>query len=145
MRLGAKGGHAGRGWARVGRVSAGFGCPLIVCFLVGWCSNPIRLPCRPTSVVPEAGLEPARPFGQGILSPLRLPFRHPGMGCQAQGGVCHNLGAVQSYGKAPRTGESGEPSSPWLELLICLQMQSIARVIVEMSQPLDSTNPKQAS
>ncbi len=29
-------------------------------------------------VVPGAGLEPARPFGQGILSPLRLPFRHPG-------------------------------------------------------------------
>lgn len=25
-----------------------------------------------------AGLEPARPFGQGILSPLRLPFRHEG-------------------------------------------------------------------
>ena len=23
-----------------------------------------------------AGIEPARPFGQGILSPLRLPFRH---------------------------------------------------------------------
>ena len=29
-------------------------------------------------VVPGAGLEPARPCGQGILSPLRLPFRHPG-------------------------------------------------------------------
>ena len=30
------------------------------------------------SRVPGAGVEPARPFGQRILSPLRLPFRHPG-------------------------------------------------------------------
>lgn len=29
-------------------------------------------------MVPVAGLEPARPHGQGILSPLRLPFRHTG-------------------------------------------------------------------
>ncbi len=28
--------------------------------------------------VPGAGFEPARPFGQRILSPPRLPFRHPG-------------------------------------------------------------------
>ena len=27
-------------------------------------------------MVRMAGIEPARPFGQGILSPLRLPFRH---------------------------------------------------------------------
>jgi hypothetical protein len=32
---------------------------------------------RPT-VVPGAGLEPARPYGQEILSLLRLPLRHPG-------------------------------------------------------------------
>lgn len=31
-------------------------------------------------MVPGAGLEPARPIGQRILSPLRLPFRHPGTG-----------------------------------------------------------------
>ena len=31
------------------------------------------------NTVPGAGLEPARPFGQRILSPLRLPFRHPGI------------------------------------------------------------------
>ncbi len=30
-------------------------------------------------VVPRAGVEPARPFGQRILSPQRLPFRHPGI------------------------------------------------------------------
>jgi hypothetical protein len=30
--------------------------------------------------VPGAGVEPARPEGQGILSPPRMPFRHPGIG-----------------------------------------------------------------
>ena len=29
--------------------------------------------------MPEAGLEPALPCGKGILSPLRLPFRHSGV------------------------------------------------------------------
>lgn len=29
-------------------------------------------------MMPVAGLEPARPFGLRILSPLRLPFRHTG-------------------------------------------------------------------
>ena len=29
-------------------------------------------------MVPRAGVEPARPYGQWILSPQRLPFRHPG-------------------------------------------------------------------
>ena len=28
------------------------------------------------SKVAEAGLEPARPYGHGILNPERLPFRH---------------------------------------------------------------------
>ena len=32
----------------------------------------------PGSGVPGAGLEPARPFGQRLLRPPRLPFRHPG-------------------------------------------------------------------
>ena len=31
-------------------------------------------------LVPGAGVEPARPEGQGILSPPRMPFRHPGTG-----------------------------------------------------------------
>ena len=30
-------------------------------------------------MVPKTGLEPVRPHGQRILSPLRLPFRHSGM------------------------------------------------------------------
>ena len=29
-------------------------------------------------VVPEEGVEPSYPVGWGILSPLRLPFRHSG-------------------------------------------------------------------
>ena len=28
--------------------------------------------------MPGAGIEPALPYGKGILSPPRLPFRHPG-------------------------------------------------------------------
>jgi hypothetical protein len=28
--------------------------------------------------MPGAGIEPALPFGNRILSPKRLPFRHPG-------------------------------------------------------------------
>ena len=32
----------------------------------------------PSELVPEVGLEPTRPFGQRILSPSRLPFRHSG-------------------------------------------------------------------
>ena len=31
-------------------------------------------------LVPKAGLEPARPQRRGILNPLRLPFRHLGLG-----------------------------------------------------------------
>ena len=33
--------------------------------------------------MPEAGVEPARPLELGILSPLRLPFRHSGGGAEA--------------------------------------------------------------
>ncbi len=29
-------------------------------------------------MVPEVGVEPTNPCGRGILSPLRLPFRHSG-------------------------------------------------------------------
>ena len=30
------------------------------------------------ALVPGVGIEPTRPIGHGILSPARLPFRHPG-------------------------------------------------------------------
>src|SRR5262249_21141707 len=33
---------------------------------------------RTLAQVPGVGVEPTRPCGRGILSPLRLPFRHPG-------------------------------------------------------------------
>lgn len=35
---------------------------------------------RSVMEVPGVGIEPTRPCGQGILSPQRLPFRHPGDG-----------------------------------------------------------------
>ena len=30
-------------------------------------------------MVPEVGVEPTRPYGQRILNPSRLPFRHSGI------------------------------------------------------------------
>ena len=33
---------------------------------------------RVSLVVPAVGIEPTRPRGLGVLSPLRLPFRHAG-------------------------------------------------------------------
>lgn len=47
------------------------------------------------SMVPGAGLEPARPYGQGILSPQCLPFHHPGKGgvtVYGEGLVVNNRG-----------------------------------------------------
>ena len=37
-----------------------------------------RSASSPRPIVPEVGVEPTRPFGQRILSPPRLPFRHSG-------------------------------------------------------------------
>src|SRR4029453_17178052 len=45
-------------------------------------------------LVPRAGIEPARPFGQRILSPQRLPFRHGSAG--RGGGI---FGAAGGGGK----------------------------------------------
>ena len=45
--------------------------------------NPVRYVDREgyeaTILVPGAGVEPALPCGKGILSPLCLPFHHPGL------------------------------------------------------------------
>src|SRR5688500_19043706 len=41
-------------------------------------------------LVPRAGVEPARPFGQRILSPQRLPFRHPGTHVKIARACCAN-------------------------------------------------------
>jgi len=51
-------------------------------------------------VVPEAGLEPARPFGRGILSPLR-PFRQASSGFAKHSAFpfCFNNLRLPSFGK----------------------------------------------
>ena len=38
-----------------------------------------RIESVPVGKVPGVGFEPTHPCGRGILSPLRLPFRHPGL------------------------------------------------------------------
>ncbi len=53
--------------------------------------------------VPGAGLEPARPRGLGILSPLCLPFHHPGIqkaltrgkGCEQAGKGAQGVGLAK--------------------------------------------------
>ena len=41
-------------------------------------------------LVPEGGVEPPCPCGRWILSPLRLPFRHPGAPCERSFGDGRN-------------------------------------------------------
>ncbi len=57
-------------------------------------AGPWRRPCNSitpeagrlkASKVPGGGLEPPRPYGQRILSPQRLPFRHPGINRKSHG------------------------------------------------------------
>ena len=55
-----------------------------------------------TSLVPGAGLEPATPYGGWILSPLRMPFRHPGINkantledCSQQYELLYNLPRIK--------------------------------------------------
>src|ERR1035438_10149138 len=59
-----------------------------------------------TALVPGAGFEPARPFGQWILSPPRLPFRHPGWRGRSDVGRAGNVGSVPMDGAAPPIGLS---------------------------------------
>ena len=44
----------------------------------GKTNPPNSLPCGTLHQVPGVGIEPTWDFSRGILSPLRLPFRHPG-------------------------------------------------------------------
>lgn len=56
---------------------------------------PVKLPMESSfSVVPEAGLEPARSCPRQILSLMRLPFRHSGPG--ADGTYCITAAGNQS-------------------------------------------------
>ena len=52
--------------------------------------------------VPGVGIEPTWDFSRGILSPLRLPFRHPGViSNQETGGVEPNVDGFDR--KAPKS------------------------------------------
>ncbi len=55
---------------------------------LGWSGRappPRPRPVSEANQVPKEGLEPSRPFGRRILSPLRLPFRHFGSsGCSCR-------------------------------------------------------------
>jgi hypothetical protein len=55
-------------------------------------------------VVPRAGVEPARPFGQWILSPQRLPFRHPGI-CQLSLAFLEVFTLTREYRQAAELGK----------------------------------------
>ncbi len=47
-------------------------------------------------LVPGAGLEPARSFPRGILSPLRLPISPPGLKEKAGAGIGPASAALQA-------------------------------------------------
>ena len=55
-------------------------------------------------MVPRAGVEPARPFGQRILSPQRLPFRHPGI-CQLSLAFLEVFTLSREYRQAAELGK----------------------------------------
>jgi hypothetical protein len=61
--------------------------------------------------VPRAGLEPARPCGQRILSPLRLPFRHPGAASPLYTGATALRVGTEIIGEATRW--TSRPTLPW--------------------------------
>src|SRR3546814_18097473 len=68
-------------------------------------------------MVPAPGLEPGRPFGQGILSPLRLPIPPSGPPCPATvatGSIAGQRGPSDQIGTTTRHfGSPEEPPSTW--------------------------------
>jgi hypothetical protein len=66
--------------------------------------------------MPGAGIEPAPPCGEGILSPPRLPFRHPGGPTQehARTGVAP-LGPLPNIVRKAQSGkrDSNPRPQPW--------------------------------
>ena len=65
---------------------------------------------RKNDMVPRAGLEPARPEGQRILSPLRLPIPPPGQpGHYRITGLCQTPSATMALPRnAIRTAEASK-------------------------------------
>ena len=59
----------------------------------------------PKKLVPGEGLEPTHPLGQRILSPPRLPFRHPGF--SSWGYTGSNLRAFD-YSEVVKIKEAGK-------------------------------------
>ena len=59
-------------------------------------------------VVPGEGLEPSKPEGRRILSPLRLPFRHPGTGALRNTRTQHHLQQVSDL-KGAKEAAAGMP------------------------------------
>ena len=56
----------------------------------------------PKKLVPGEGLEPTHPLGQRILSPPRLPFRHPGF--SSWGYTGSNLRAIWLFARGQERG-----------------------------------------
>lgn len=80
-------------------------------------SNPLfaSRPCsgRSSNSIPGAGIEPARPCGQRLLRPPRLPFRHPGEGRPAKPRRPDPSGETYpSRARAPRDEPSGRRRLP---------------------------------
>jgi hypothetical protein len=61
------------------------------------------------------GVEPTRPFGQRILSPSRLPFRHPGSAGQ------------RSVADVTRSRTSNERRGRWWTMLMTLVAAAAVR------------------
>ena len=75
--------------------------------------------------MPEAGIEPAWPFGQGILSPPRLPFRHPGASCKKDGAERTRRVRLRLF--YPRAGNGTRTRDPNLGKVVLYQL-SYSRV-----------------
>ena len=75
-------------------------------------------------MVPRAGVEPARPFGQRILSPQRLPFRHPGF--------CRLSFTTSSISVGYVSGGNSQMCSSWSAVA------EFYHLCWQFSQPLDA-------
>ena len=74
-----------------------------------------------TRVVPGEGLEPSRCRHRRILSPLRLPFRHPGVARSCWPRVAARLSRIcgRASGRERRSMPVSRTSVPWIGLQPC--------------------------